>query len=85
MLDTTELQSEKDIQLVKEMVLGYAKQSRSIILAVIPANVDAATQEVLQITKKLDPQGLRTICVYTKPDLMDEGSEERVCFSYSQL
>lgn len=60
--------------MVTEMVRGYMQNPRSIILAVIPANVDVATQEILEIAEEFDPDRQRTLGVLTKPDLVDEGA-----------
>ena len=67
-----------DITLVRNLVLGYMENPRSVMLTVIPANVDVATQEILQIAADVDPDGKRTLGVLTKPDLVDEGAEPRV-------
>lgn len=48
------------------------------MLTVVPANVDVATQEILEIAKELDPQGDRTLGVLTKPDLVDVGAEKNI-------
>ncbi|PWA14881.1 hypothetical protein CCH79_00014276 [Gambusia affinis] len=48
-----------------------------LILAVTPANTDLANSDALKIAKEVDPQGLRTIGVITKLDLMDEGTDAR--------
>lgn len=40
---------ESDIHLVKDMVKSYLKDERTIILAVVPANVDIARQEILSV------------------------------------
>lgn len=45
------------------------------MLAVIPANVDIATQEILQMAEDVDPEGIRTLGILTKPDLVDPGAE----------
>lgn len=67
-----------DITLVRNLVHGYMESPRSVMLTVIPANVDVATQEILQIAADVDPDGKRTLGVLTKPDLVDEGAESRV-------
>lgn len=67
-----------DMDLVRRMMMHHIKDERTIILAVIPSNTDIATQEILSIAKKLDPKGLRTLGVLTKPDLIDKGGEENV-------
>lgn len=72
---TPGLTSKEDIEIVRDMVLGYMQNPRSIMLAVIPANVDIATQEILEMARELDPAGNRTLGVLTKPDLVDKGAE----------
>ncbi|EGP83318.1 unnamed protein product [Zymoseptoria tritici ST99CH_3D1] len=75
---TTEgVTTKADIALVRNMVHGYMNNPRSVILAVVPANVDVATQEILELATEADPQGDRTLGVLTKPDLMDRGTEGR--------
>lgn len=69
---TPGITTENDIALVTSMVKEYIKDSRTIILAVIPCNVDIATQEILKLAKDADPQGSRTMGVLTKPDLAPE-------------
>ncbi|GAA92339.1 dynamin [Aspergillus luchuensis IFO 4308] len=46
--------------------------------SVVPANVDIATQEIIEIARELDPDGIRTLRCLTKPDLVDEGAEEKI-------
>ena len=77
--NTTEgLTTDSDIEVVRNMVNQYMKNPRSIILAVVPANVDVATQEILKMAEKCDTKGVRTLGVLTKPDLVDKGAENRV-------
>ncbi len=59
-------------------VTTYMRNPRSVILAVIPANVDIATQEILEMAEELDVKGERTLGVLTKPDLFDKGAEPAV-------
>ena len=70
--------TKEDMTLVQRMVKSYIKDSRTIILAVIPAPVDIATQEILSMAEEADPLGQRTLGVLTKPDLVDRGGEEHV-------
>ncbi|CAK7208865.1 hypothetical protein SCUCBS95973_000256 [Sporothrix curviconia] len=58
-----------DIELIRIMVKRYMGNPRSIILAVIPRNVDIASQEILRLAADADPDGLRTIGVLTNVDL----------------
>ncbi|KAK0616433.1 P-loop containing nucleoside triphosphate hydrolase protein [Immersiella caudata] len=58
-----------DIALVKEMVKSYIKDSRTIILAVVPCNADIANQAIIRLASEVDPEGQRTLGVLTKPDL----------------
>ena len=48
------------------------------IRAVVPANVDIATQEIIQMAEDADSHGQRTLGVLTKPDLVDKGAENKV-------
>ncbi|KAI1942762.1 hypothetical protein LOZ66_001169 [Ophidiomyces ophidiicola] len=70
--------SKEDITIVQNMVLRYMKNPRSVMLSVVPANVDIATQAIIQHAKELDPSGERTLGVFTKPDLVNEGAEMAV-------
>ncbi|OBT97129.2 hypothetical protein VE01_04870 [Pseudogymnoascus verrucosus] len=70
--------TQDDIDLVKTMVGDWIQDERTIILAVVSANVDIATQEILTMAEKADPKGLRTLGVLTKPDLVDDGAEHQV-------
>jgi hypothetical protein len=67
--------SKADMHMVKHTVQGYMENPRSVILAVIPANIDIATQEILEMADEVDPEGQRTLGVLTKPDLVDKGTE----------
>ena len=48
------------------MCTRYCKDERTIILCVIPANQDMTNSDGLQLARKLDPKGIRTIGVITK-------------------
>ena len=67
-----------DMQMVRNMVHNYMKNPRSVMLAVVPANVDIATQEILEMAEEVDADGHRTLGVLTKPDLVDKGAEGSV-------
>ncbi|RMX68149.1 hypothetical protein DD238_007898 [Peronospora effusa] len=60
---------------IRHMVNRYMQQERTIILAVVPANVDMHNTEILQAAQEADPSGTRTIAVITKLDLVDSGAE----------
>ena len=64
--------------MVEGVVHNYMKNARCIILVVVPANVDIATQEILERAEELDPEGTRILGVLTKPDLVDKGAEKNV-------
>ena len=66
------------ISRVRALVNRYLKQERTVILAVIPANVDMHNVEILQAAEEADPQGNRTVAIITKPDLIDAGAEQSV-------
>uniref|UniRef100_A0A1I7U4V1 dynamin GTPase n=1 Tax=Caenorhabditis tropicalis TaxID=1561998 RepID=A0A1I7U4V1_9PELO len=62
---------------IRSMLLEFITKDNCLILAVTPANSDLATSDALKLAKEVDPQGLRTIGVLTKLDLMDEGTDAR--------
>jgi dynamin, putative len=62
---------------IREMILTYIRKETCLILAVTSANQDLATSDALKIAKEVDPEGLRTIGVITKLDLMDEGTDAK--------
>ncbi|KAK6508782.1 hypothetical protein TWF481_003552 [Arthrobotrys musiformis] len=68
-----------DIELIKRMNIKYINDKRSIILAVLSANVDAANQEVLQLAKDVEDAGTKkTLGILTKPDRVEAGGEAEV-------
>ncbi|KGO75236.1 Dynamin [Penicillium italicum] len=75
---TLDRTTKNDIALVRNMVLRYMQNQRSIMLAVVPANVDIATQEIIEMASEIDPEGGRTLRILTKPDLVDKGAEHNV-------
>ncbi len=75
---TPGITTKHDIDLVKRIVESYIRNAQTIILAVIPANVDIATQEILTMAEHVDPNGQRTLGVLTKPDPVDKGAESDV-------
>jgi GTPase SAR1 family protein len=60
--------------IVEQLIDGYMRQPKSIILAVVAANNQLANQLVLEKTQIHDRSRARTIGVITKPDLADPGS-----------
>ncbi|KAI0567899.1 interferon-induced GTP-binding protein Mx, partial [Pyrenophora tritici-repentis] len=68
-------QSDADSETVKSLVLSYMRSPRSIILAVVSAKNDFNNQSITKYSRQIDPQGLRTLGLITKPDTLDEGSD----------
>jgi len=64
-------------EITKRMALKYVTDKRTIILCVIPANIDITTSEALQMAQTADSKGLRTIGVITKIDIMDKGTNAK--------
>lgn len=63
---------------IRAMCASYLCDKRTIILAVIPANIDLANNEIFENASEVDPDGDRTIGVITKPDMMDAGTEHEI-------
>ena len=68
-------QSDADSETVKSLVLSYMKSERSIILAVVSAKNDFNNQSITRYAREIDPKGVRTLGLITKPDTLDEGSD----------
>ncbi|KAI0106301.1 P-loop containing nucleoside triphosphate hydrolase protein [Nemania sp. FL0031] len=80
--ETEGLTTESDIELVMNMVKNYMKEERTIVLAIMPCNVDPATQEILKLAKKADPSMTRTMAVLTKPDLAIESAMQQIAIDH---
>ncbi|KAJ9151372.1 Dynamin family protein [Pleurostoma richardsiae] len=77
---TTQGTTKDDMVMVKDLVKRYIRDSRTVILAVLPSNVDIATQEILELAEDYDKNGERTLGVLTKPDLvLEPGARAGVC------
>ncbi|KAI0855608.1 interferon-induced GTP-binding protein Mx2 [Xylaria cubensis] len=80
--ETQGVTTEGDIMLVMNMVKKYIQDLRTIILAIMPSNVDPATQEILKLAKKADPAMTRTMAVLTKPDLAIEKTTQQIAIDH---
>ncbi|KAK3389943.1 P-loop containing nucleoside triphosphate hydrolase protein, partial [Podospora didyma] len=83
----TKHQTTSDIELIQDVVQGYMKEPRCIILAVVSAKNDISNQIVLKLARAADPTGNRTLGVITKPDTLTEGSGSEalyVCLAKNQ-
>lgn len=68
-------QSDADSETVKSLVLSYMQSPRSIILAVVSAKNDFNNQSITKYSREIDPEGVRTLGLITKPDTLDGGSD----------
>ncbi|KAL5354349.1 hypothetical protein ACLOAV_000438 [Pseudogymnoascus australis] len=75
-----EQQTPEDVKLVTELVSDYLKSPRSIILAIVSATYDINVQVILNRTREVDPQGIRTLGIITKPDTLVRGSDREDSF-----
>lgn len=57
------------------MIMRYISKPNAIILAVTAANTDLANSDGLKLAREVDPEGVRTVGVLTKVDLMDQGTD----------
>jgi len=71
-------QSETIKKEIENLAEKYLEKERTIVLAVVSANRDFETNIVFDHIRRFDEQGKRTLCVLTKPDLVDRGTESRV-------
>eukprot|EP00892_Ulva_mutabilis_P006287 jgi/Ulvmu1/402/UM001_0409.1 len=59
---------------LERMIMSYIRNPSCIILAVSAANTDLANSDAIAMARLVDPEGLRTIGVLTKIDIMDRGT-----------
>jgi hypothetical protein len=71
-------ESETLVEDVQHLMDEYLKNTRCVILAVVPANVDFHNSQIMHDAQEVDPATRRTIPVITKPDLIDAGAEMEV-------
>lgn len=62
-------------QQILSMCYEFISNPNAIILAVSAANQDLVNSEGLKLARSVDPEGLRTIGVLTKVDIMDHGTD----------
>ncbi|KAM9454734.1 interferon-induced GTP-binding protein Mx1-like [Clarias gariepinus] len=63
---------------IKSLIRKFITKQATIMLVVMPCNVDIATTEALKMAQEVDPHGMRTLVILTKPDLVDRDMEETV-------
>merc|ERR1711924_181805 len=72
MVACTDKGQPKDIkEQIQNMIGKYIENERAIILAIIPARTDIEADPALELIKKYDPDGIRTVGIFTKIDLMN--------------
>ncbi|KAG0006714.1 hypothetical protein BGZ80_005168 [Entomortierella chlamydospora] len=68
---TVDGQDKSIVQTIRTINTKYIKDNRTIILAVVPANVDLNNIFVLGEAERYDPDNERTIPIVTKPDTIE--------------
>ncbi|KNF06254.1 hypothetical protein PSTG_00761 [Puccinia striiformis f. sp. tritici PST-78] len=71
-------QPESIVEDIAQLVERYLDSPRTVIMAVIPVNRDFETNVAIKHIRRFDPDGKRTLCVLTKPDQVDSGTEKNV-------
>ena len=64
-------------EITKEMCHRYVSDPRTIILCVCAANADLTTSDGLRMAQQVDKEGIRTLGVITKIDIMDRGTNAK--------
>ncbi|KAL0251923.1 hypothetical protein GEMRC1_001135 [Eukaryota sp. GEM-RC1] len=62
-------QPQEIYEIVTEMYIKYIQAEETIIANVHPATMDIATSDSLRLSRKVDPQGIRTIGIFSQCDL----------------
>ncbi|THU89402.1 hypothetical protein K435DRAFT_677975 [Dendrothele bispora CBS 962.96] len=66
-----------DVEFVERLVESYIKKPSCIMLLAVSCETDFQNQGALQMAKRFDPNGERTVGVLTKPDRIPAGDEGR--------
>ncbi|CAM6004214.1 unnamed protein product [Sphagnum balticum] len=64
-------QASSDMEAIGSLARAYMQNEQTIILAVVSCSNNIESQIVLQWVRELDPTGIRTIGIITKPDLAE--------------
>ena len=76
MVACTDKGQPKDIKdKIRALLASYIKDENAIIMAVMPARTDLEADLALDLVKEYDPEGIRTVGILTKLDLMNEGTD----------
>ncbi|CAK7237378.1 hypothetical protein SCUCBS95973_009938 [Sporothrix curviconia] len=65
-------QSADEAPVVRKLVLDYITRPRSIILAVVSGGYEFVNQIATQLAREVDPRGMRTMGLITKPDKAED-------------
>uniref|UniRef100_A0A8C1UK49 Uncharacterized protein n=1 Tax=Cyprinus carpio TaxID=7962 RepID=A0A8C1UK49_CYPCA len=63
---------------IKRLIMKFIEKPETINMVVVPCNTDIATTEALKMAQEVDPEGVRTFAILTKPDLIDRGTEKNI-------
>lgn len=75
---TQGLTTKSNINMIKSMVHIYIQNPRSVILIIIPANINITIQEILKIAKEINPNEYKTLKILTKLNFVDKNAESAV-------
>mmetsp|Transcript_120884 Transcript_120884/g.386999 ORF Transcript_120884/g.386999 Transcript_120884/m.386999 type:complete len:899 (-) Transcript_120884:51-2747(-) len=74
---TGEADEESLIGIVDDLCRTYLQQPNTLIVMCLPCNDDLDNQAVRRIAKEFDDEGLRTVGLLTKADLVPQGTEQK--------
>lgn len=75
---TQGLTTKFNINMIKSMVYIYIQNSRSVMLVIIPANINITIQEILKIAKEINSNEYKTLKILTKLNFVDKNAEPTV-------
>ncbi|KAJ3113830.1 hypothetical protein HDU96_002872 [Phlyctochytrium bullatum] len=65
------------IDLIQDLVRKYISNERAIIVGTITCKDEIDNQAIVHMAKEVDPMGIRTMGVLTKPDTIETGTHDR--------
>ncbi|KAK1974209.1 P-loop containing nucleoside triphosphate hydrolase protein, partial [Colletotrichum cereale] len=71
-------QTKRDVKIVHQLVKSYIRSPKTIILTVVQAGNNITNQPIITKAQDFNINGLRTVGIITKPDLINKGTKGRI-------
>jgi hypothetical protein len=77
---TIQRTTKDNIVIIRDLVKKYIKNDYTVILAVLPSNINIATQKILKLAEDYNKNSKRTFNMLIKPDLVLKQSTQAAVY-----